>query len=191
MREPRAQGCFAGEADADGGDNAFVGIVALHDVGIGLFHETLHHVGVGVGHFHLKPRFDDALLHGGGGNGLGGGGLVGNRQSARSELHAAEVAHHDDKRVSEPGCTQPAENGHACRTRGLAVVVGAGALAVVADDVGVAHMARIVILLLVLRHHGLGFLLAVHVHGKSGEAAALLREVTLAGLVERQVSVGR
>ena len=72
---------------------------------------------------------------------------IGADQAARAELGAAEVAHHRDQGVSEGGRAEQIQHGKSRRLCGFSVVRGFFDGRVSVEYVGIADMARVIVLL--------------------------------------------
>lgn len=143
-------------------------------------HDAIHH---GVGELVGDGLFNQSLLDDGIVEGCSGCLAVGDDETAGAEVDASIIAHHDDEDVGEATADYLPEDGLAGCGRGLAVVVGAEDAALGAEPVGVAAVARVVVLLAVVRHYCGSLVGCVDMMGKGEKLAAFLGVVALACLV--------
>ena len=109
------------------------------------------------------------------GDGIGCSLSISDNKSAGAEINAAIVSNDDDKDVGELVGVDLSEDGLACRRRGFAVVVGAELLPTRPQHVGIADVARVEILLAILRQEFLHLIDVLDMMGKGEELTPLLR----------------
>ena len=154
-------------------------LVGRHQIEI--LHNAHDIVHCGIFEVEAIAHIDGLLYYLGVGNGIAGSSFVGIGQSRSAEQYTAEVAHHDDERVGEVGGEELPMDGTSAGAGGLAVVVDAVGLLGGAEDVGIAMVTGIEILLaeaFQMLFHLVG---AMHREGEGKELAALLLVKPLGG----------
>jgi len=152
--------------------------------------DDAHHV-VHGGVFEMEAvaDVDGAFDDGGVLYGVASGGLVGVGEAAGTEQNAAKIAHHDDEGVGEVGAEQLTVDGAAAGAAGLAVVVGAEGVLVGSEDVGIAVVARVEVVLAQPVEVRLDFVDGAHGEGKGQELAAFFFVEPLGGRLDGMVCV--
>ena len=105
---------------------------------------------------------------------LGRSCTVGNDKPARTKLYTTEITHHNHKHIGEFLAVYLPQDRLAGCTRRLSVVIGTLLVATLTQTVGIAHVARIVVFLLVYLEMLLYLLNGGYRNGKSKELAAFL-----------------
>ena len=98
---------------------------------------------------------------------------IGYNQSARTQFDASEITHYDNQYIRQFVGIDLSQNRFACRARRLTVVVGTEVLPLMPQHIGVAHVAGVVVFLLVSFQMRLHLLYCTHRQGDGNELAAL------------------